>query len=64
MIYCIFINNRMAGYAALPYSSQNEEEKVRPVSEKDLIKLVGENWRDEYSKIVLQNGELIMDEAN
>lgn len=54
----------MAGYAALPYSSQNEEEKVRPVSEKDLIKLVGENWRDEYSKIVLQNGELIIDEAN
>ena len=62
MIQCIFIENRMVGYATVSYSSSSESEIIIPVDKKKLISLVGKDWESECGKIILDDGELFVDD--
>lgn len=59
MVYCIFIDNKMTGYAMLPYSSASKKEIVLPVAKTDLIELAGEDWQDQYHHIAMVGEELV-----
>lgn len=62
MIYCIFAGNRMVGYATVPYSSSNKAEVITSVTEESLTETAGENWRNEYEKLILVDGKIEVDE--
>lgn len=59
MVYCIFIDGKMAGYAMLPYKSASEKEVVVPMPGADLIEVAGEGWQARYSDIALVNNDLV-----
>lgn len=63
MIHALFKNNKMVGYAIVEYSSSDEEEKIVPILETELVKLVGENWKKDYSKLTLIDGKIEVNET-
>lgn len=59
-IYCYFVNSRMIGYGEVMGWSDNPDEIVLPIEESKLISLLGQNWREQYQRLGLVDGELIV----
>lgn len=60
MIYCYILNGRVIGYGQVQGWSSNPDEIVMPIEESSLIELLGENWREQYTRLGLVDGELVV----
>ena len=66
IIYCYIskINGRMVGFGEVPGWTSDPNIEVIPFHESILISLLGENWREQYTRLRLVDGELVVIEES
>ena len=67
-MYAIFKNKRLSGHSTVGYSSNNEKELIKKVSESELNKLIPDSfeetdWKELRRYYKLVDGEVVFDEG-